>query len=156
MNLYLSDKLKEMRSKKNISQEKLAQYLNVSFQAVSKWENGNSYPDITLLPDIARFFGITVDELLCVEKLDENKLFKEYSIKAGELFRDGKRDEALAVWQEAYRQMPNNIDVKEMLMSSYFDTDKDKYFHEFIGLATDIYNDDAEGRAGNTITNLLN
>ena len=45
MNLYLSDKLKEMRSKKNISQEKLAQYLNVSFQAVSKWENGNSYDE---------------------------------------------------------------------------------------------------------------
>lgn len=100
MNLYLADKLKELRSQKNISQEKLAQYLNVSFQAVSKWENGNSYPDITLLPDIARFFGITVDELLCVEKLDEDKLFEKYSEKAGELFRVGKRDEALA--EKAY------------------------------------------------------
>ena len=148
MNIYLSDKLKELRNQRNISQEKLAQYLNVSFQAVSKWENGNSYPDITLLPDIAKFFGITVDELLCVEKLDEDKLFEEYSEKAAEHFRVGKRDEALAVWQEAYRQMPNNIDVKEMLMSSYFDTDKDKYFREFIELATDIYNGDAEGQAG--------
>lgn len=148
MNIYLSDKLKELRNQRNISQEKLAQYLNVSFQAVSKWENGNSYPDITLLPDIAKFFGITVDELLCVEKLDEDKLFEEYSEKAAEHFRVGKRDEALAVWQEAYRQMPNNIDVKEMLMSSYFDTDKDKYFHEFVALATDIYNGDAEGQAG--------
>ena len=46
MNIYLSDKLKELRSQKNISQEKLAQYLNVSFQAVSKWENGNSYPKV--------------------------------------------------------------------------------------------------------------
>ena len=147
MNLYLADKLKALRSQKNISQEKLAQYLNVSFQAVSKWENGNSYPDITLLPDIARFFGITVDELLCVEKLDENKLFKEYSEKAGNLFRAGKRNEALAIWQEAYKQMPNNIDVKEMLMSGYFDTDKNKYFHEFVELATDLYNSDAKGQA---------
>lgn len=149
MNIYLSDKLKELRSQKNISQEKLAQYLNVSFQAVSKWENGNSYPDITLLPDIARFFGVTVDELLCVEKPDENKLFKEYSEKAGKLFRAGKRNEALAIWQEAYKQMPNNIDVKEMLMSSYFDTDKNKYFHEFVELATDIYNSDVKGQAWN-------
>ena len=149
MNLYLADKLKELRSQRNISQEKLAQYLNVSFQAVSKWENGNSYPDITLLPDIAKFFCITVDELLCVEKLDENKLFEEYSLKASELFRSGKRSEALGIWQEAYKQMPNNIDVKEMLMSSYFDTDKDKYFREFIELATDIYSSDAEGRACN-------
>lgn len=149
MNLYLADKLKELRSKRNVSQEKLAQYLNVSFQAVSKWENGNSYPDITLLPDIARFFGITVDELLCVEKLNEDQLFEEYNVKAGDLFRVGKRDEALAVWQEAYRQMPNNMDVKEMLMSSYFDADKDKYFREFIELATDIYSSDADGQTCN-------
>ena len=39
MNLYLADKLRELRTQKNVSQEKLAQYLNVSFQAVSKWEN---------------------------------------------------------------------------------------------------------------------
>ncbi len=147
MNLYLAEKLKELRNQKQISQGKLAQYLNVSFQAVSKWENGNAYPDITLLPDIARFFGITVDELLCVEKSDENKLFEEYNRKAGALFRVGKREEALAVWQEAYNRMPNNIDVKEMLMSSYFDTDKNKYFLEFVELATDIYNGDDEGRA---------
>lgn len=47
--------------KKGISQEILANYLNVSFQAVSKWENNNTYPDIMLLPEIAKFFEITVD-----------------------------------------------------------------------------------------------
>ena len=66
MNIYFADKLKNLRAEKKVSQEKLAQYLNVSFQAVSKWENGNAYPDITLLPYIARFFGVTFDELLCV------------------------------------------------------------------------------------------
>lgn len=149
MNLYFADKLKELRRQKDVSQEKLARYLNVSFQAVSKWENGNAYPDITLLPDIARFFGVTTDELLCVEKPDENRLFEEYSAKASELFRTGKREEALNVWQEAYRRMPNNIDVKEMLMSSYFDTDRNKYFREFIELATEIYNSNDKGRAWN-------
>ena len=149
MELNLADTLKALRSQKNVSQEKLAQYLNVSFQAVSKWENAACYPDITLLPDIARFFGVTIDELLCVEKLDEKKRFAEYSEKAGALFRVGKRGEALALWQEAYREMPNNIDVKEMLMSSYFDTDKNKYFREFVELATEIYNSDAAGQAWN-------
>ena len=76
MNIYFADKLKSLRVDKKVSQEKLAQYLNVSFQAVSKWETGNSYPDITLLPDIARFFGVTIDELLCVEKIDEKRLFE--------------------------------------------------------------------------------
>ena len=64
MNLYLSDKLKEMRSKKNISQEKLAQYLNVSFQAVSKWENDQCCPDIEQLPALAELFGVSIDALL--------------------------------------------------------------------------------------------
>ncbi|MBQ1223319.1 MAG: helix-turn-helix transcriptional regulator, partial [Oscillospiraceae bacterium] len=61
MNINLGEKLKSLRKEKNVSQEKLAQYLNVSFQAVSKWENASTYPDIELLPEIARFFGITVD-----------------------------------------------------------------------------------------------
>ena len=82
MGICFSDKLKSLRAEKKVSQEKLAQYLKVSFQAVSKWENGNAYPDITLLPDIARFFGVTIDELLCVELIDENRLFEEYSEKA--------------------------------------------------------------------------
>ena len=90
MNIYFADKLKSLRVDKKVSQEKLAQYLNVSFQAVSKWETGNSYPDITLLPDIARFFGVSVDELLCVEKIDEDGLYREYEKKAGELCRSGK------------------------------------------------------------------
>ena len=123
MNIYFAEKLKSLRAEKKVSQEKLAQYLNVSFQAVSKWETGNTYPDITLLPDIARFFGVTVDELLCVEKIDEKRLFEDYSQKAADLFRCGDRAGALALWQDAYKRMPNNIDVKEMLMSSYFDTD---------------------------------
>ena len=147
MNIYFAEKLKKLRAEKKVSQEKLAQYLNVSFQAVSKWETGNAYPDITLLPDLARFFGVTVDELLCVEKIDEKRLFDEYSEKAADLFRCGNTAGALALWQQAYRDMPNNIDVKEMLMSSYFDTDRKKYFNEFYDLAIDICNGNAEGKA---------
>ncbi len=138
--IYLAEKLKELRIKKGISQEKLANYLNVSFQAVSKWENSNTYPDIMLLPEIARFFGITVDELLQVEKIDEDKLYKEYEDKACELYLNGNREEELTVWKEAYHKMPNNLAVKEMLMSGYFDVDKIKYKQEIIDLGIEIYN----------------
>ena len=64
MSINLGEKLKSLRKEKNISQEKLAQYLNVSFQAVSKWENSRTYPDIEILNELAGLFGITVDELL--------------------------------------------------------------------------------------------
>lgn len=143
MSLNLADKLKSLRKEKNISQEKLAQYLNVSVQAVSKWENSNTYPDISLLPEIARFFGITIDELLQVEIIDEKRLYHEYKLKTTDLYRIGKVSDTVPIWQEALHKMPNNINVKEMLMSAYFDTDKIKYQSEIIELGTEIFNSDA-------------
>ncbi|MBO5023384.1 MAG: helix-turn-helix domain-containing protein [Clostridia bacterium] len=143
MDIKFGEKLKSLRKEKNISQDKLAQYLNVSFQAVSKWENSSTYPDIELLPELARFFGITVDELLQVEQINERKLYEEYEKKAAELARNGHGSETLPLWQEAYHKMPNNIEVKEMLMSSYFDADKMKYQKEIVELGSEIYNGDS-------------
>ena len=139
MIINLGDKLKSLRKKKNISQEKLAQYLNVSFQAVSKWENGSTYPDIELLPEISRFFGITVDELLGAEQIDESALYEEYEKRACELYRNGDVASVLPIWQEAHHKMPNHVGVQEMLMSTYFDVDKVKYQKEIVELGTEIY-----------------
>ena len=55
--------IKDLRKKQDVTQEKLAAYLNISYQAISKWENGTALPDITLIPKIANFFGVTSDEL---------------------------------------------------------------------------------------------
>lgn len=59
----ISDKIRTLRRAKGLTQEQLAEVLFVTAQSVSKWENGLSAPDLTLLPIIARFFGITIDEL---------------------------------------------------------------------------------------------
>ena len=48
--IKLGEKIKSLRKQKNISQEVFANYLGVSFQAVSKWENGNTMPDVTMIP----------------------------------------------------------------------------------------------------------
>ena len=56
-------KIQSLRKNKGITQEEFAEILSVSAQAVSKWENNLSSPDIDLLPVIARYFGITMDEL---------------------------------------------------------------------------------------------
>ena len=61
--IRLGEKIKFLRKQKNISQEVFAKYLGVSFQAVSKWENGNTMPDVTMIPAIASFFGVSTDEL---------------------------------------------------------------------------------------------
>lgn len=56
--------IKRLRQNKGITQEKLGEILGISSQAVSKWENGSAFPDIMMLPDIADYFGITIDELM--------------------------------------------------------------------------------------------
>lgn len=56
-------KIKELRIAENLTQENLATELNVSFQSISRWENGISTPDISLIPIIARYFGVSTDFL---------------------------------------------------------------------------------------------
>lgn len=58
------EKLQELRKRKGLTQEELAAYLYVSRAAVSKWESGRGYPNIDSLKAIAKFFGVTVDDLL--------------------------------------------------------------------------------------------
>lgn len=62
--MEFQEKLQELRKQKGLTQEKLAESLYVSRTAVSKWELGSGYPNLDFLKAIARFFGITIDELL--------------------------------------------------------------------------------------------
>ncbi len=62
--LKISEMIRELRTDKGISQETLADVCDVSMQAVSKWENGQSCPDITFLPLLAEYFGVSTDYLL--------------------------------------------------------------------------------------------
>lgn len=69
MKLYISENLKRLCKEKGLTQEQLAERLSVSFQAVSKWKCGEGYPDIVMLPSIAQVFGVSLDELLGMEKI---------------------------------------------------------------------------------------
>ena len=66
--MTFSEKITSLRKAHGWSQEDFAEKLNVSRQAISRWENATSYPDITQLPNIASYFETTVDELLGVKK----------------------------------------------------------------------------------------
>ena len=63
------EKLQKLRKNKGLTQEELASCLYVSRTAVSKWESGRGYPNLESLKDIARFFGISIDELLSGDEL---------------------------------------------------------------------------------------
>lgn len=69
-----AQRLAQLRKERSMTQEQLAQELGITAQAVSKWENGQSYPDILLLPKLAEVYGVRVDELLgCAPERDEDE-----------------------------------------------------------------------------------
>ena len=57
-------RLSDLRKAKHITQGELAEFVGTSFQTISKWENGITMPDITVLPVLAAFFEVSIDELL--------------------------------------------------------------------------------------------
>ena len=66
---YLPENLKKYRLLKNLTQEDVAGYLGITSQSVSKWERGESYPDITFLPALANIFETSIDLLIGMDTI---------------------------------------------------------------------------------------
>jgi len=92
-----------------MTQEQLASVFGVSAQSVSKWECGDGYPDITLLPSIANYFGITVDELLGTDKQSAEDEIALFTIRYNKLH--GKPEDQLEFALETFRKYPNEFEA---------------------------------------------
>ena len=105
--IKLGEKIKALRKQKNISQEILAGYLGVSFQAVSKWENGSTMPDVTMIPAIASFFGVSTDELFDFNLFEMEKQVDDICHEAYKYrFSDAARSEQIL--REGLQRFPGN------------------------------------------------
>ncbi len=79
MQIKIGKVIQNLRKERNLTQEQLAKFIGVSTPAVSKWESGNSYPDIELLPLLADFFNVSIDKLLNYKiDLSEEEVMKIY------------------------------------------------------------------------------
>lgn len=78
MTIYFGENLKNLRKKKEMTQETLAEFLGVSFQTISKWERGETYPDVTMLPILSSFFNVSIDDLIGVDKTQKEQKINEY------------------------------------------------------------------------------
>ena len=116
MEINLKDKLRTLRRQKNITQEDLANHLDITPQSVGKWERGEGYPDITLLPKIALYFGITVDELLNVDKARIEEKINAYMEESRQYNFEGNMRKDLELWEKAHKEFPNDIEVMVKLM----------------------------------------
>lgn len=77
MKLNIGENIKKHRRNTNLTQEQLAEKLGVSFQSISRWENGTTYPDMELLPSIAKFFDISVDRLIGCSEDEQEQMAKQ-------------------------------------------------------------------------------
>ena len=118
MELKLGATIKKLRTDRGITQEELANKIGVSFQAVSKWETNTTTPDIAIIPQLALFFGVSIDSLFAINKDDymeriSNMIRDEYTISHDNF-----------VWAERYLKgvicdEPQNNDAKTLLVELY-------------------------------------
>ena len=84
--MNLGNKIRELRRARNLTQEQLAASLNISAQAVSKWEMGASYPDMAMIPTLASLFKVTLDELFDFNVNDIDKKIEDIRLENKKYF----------------------------------------------------------------------
>lgn len=116
MELNIGETIKRLRREKNITQERLAEHLNISTQAVSKWERNETYPDITMVLPLAGYFGVSADELLGFDAAKNELKIKEYLDGFRLLAAQGKTKEEFDLMCAAYKEFPNDFRIIEEYM----------------------------------------
>lgn len=106
--LYLPENIKKYRISKDLTQEDVAEYLGITAQSVSKWERGESYPDITFLPALANIFETSVDLLLGMDTIRAEETRYNIHKKAVAYQRSGDYDMAEKTYRDALLIYPNN------------------------------------------------
>lgn len=131
MQIKLGERMRELRRKHGRTQDDLAQALGVTPQAVSRWETGICYPDMELLPSMANFFGVSIDELFGYQT--------ERSLKIGELAeriramnaqnngKDVCMDECLRLARESAAEFPGNETLMLCLASVLYNAGYVRY-----------------------------
>ena len=125
MAIYFSEKFKNLRKSRELTQEEIANIFHVSPQAVSRWETGVTYPDIELLPSLADFFEITVDNLLGIDVKKKEERLEEIinqisDARTKQAVDENAIDQELEIIQNGLVEFPNNLYLLDALASSFW------------------------------------
>ena len=131
MQIKLGERMRELRRKYGRTQDDLAQALGVTPQAVSRWENGICYPDMELLPSMANFFGVSIDELFGYQTERSQKIGELADrIRAMNAKNNGKdvcMDECLRLARESAAEFPGNETLMLCLASVLYNAGYVRY-----------------------------
>ena len=123
MRLPISQVIKGLRKEKNVTQEELANVLNVTYQSVSRWENNLAYPDIELIPLIANYFDVTTDVLFGTDETTVEYKRQKY-LEAYEEQLDTNSEENFKrcekTLKEAIKDFPKDVDFQWKLCNLYW------------------------------------
>ena len=134
MELMIGQNIKKYRKEREITQDALAQALSLSPQSISKWECGDGYPDITLLPSIANFFDVTVDELIGNDEISAKEDVQKNFFN---VVNNISHDDRLQLALKYHRKYPRNWHVATSLMYIITRYHRDK-IAEYKKLLSDI------------------
>ena len=143
MELNISENLRKLRKERGNTQDDLANHLGISVQAVSKWERGDGFPDITLLPYIASYYDVTVDDILGCNSLRKQEDIESFKKQAQILINKGKRKERLELCREMQKKYPNDEYVLYNLMYDLWAVEHAKNSEEIICIATKLLKSDS-------------
>ena len=115
MNLKIGTIIKKLRAENNITQDALATGIGVTPQAISRWESESGYPDIELLPVLADFFAVSVDELIGYRLSEREAELTAIKKEMNRLWEVGSLEEQLAYARNAFLRYPNDHEIREQL-----------------------------------------
>ncbi len=143
MNLRIGENLKRLRREKDLTQEELSAHLGISFQAISKWERGESYPDITILPALSNYFKVSIDELVGMEEIKRTEEYEKINKKWLENRKNNKHKENVKLMKDALKFFPNDALLLVQLSSSLerldgTEAEKTQYLKESLSVQEQI------------------
>lgn len=160
MELYIGQNLKNFRKARNLTQEEVAKHLGISFQSISKWERNDGYPDITMLPVLAHYYGVTIDELIGMNELESAQALEEINKQWEENRSNNNHSANVQLMRDALKLYPNNALLLVQLSASLerldgTESEKQEYLRQSIEVQEQIisYCDDSEVR-GSVLFNI--
>ena len=107
--MTIGEKIKELRKKNGLTQEKLADFLCVSYQAVSKWETGISAPDLSLIAPLTKLLHVTADELLGLNEIEQDQRKTELEELYQNTWKTGDLTARYQICETAVNEYPDDL-----------------------------------------------
>lgn len=107
--MKIGEKIKELRRKNGMTQEKLAEYLCVSYQAVSKWETGVANPDLSLIAPLSKLFLVSADELLGIHDVEPDARYQELKREYSQTYRTEDLARRQEICETAVKEYPGDM-----------------------------------------------